>query len=296
MKKIDRRFLFKMCLGMSGGMVFGEKASKADSLLSPSSGGSEVFKLGLVTYNLAKDWDIPTLIRNCRETGFEAVELRTTHRHGVELSLSQTQRRDVKQQFSASPVRLLSLGSTCEFHSADTAVVHKNIEETKRFLQLARDVGALGVKVRPNGLPSGVPEEKTLDQIGRALAQCGETARDLGTEVWLEVHGEQTCFPQRIAKIMQSANHPQVGICWNSNPQDVEAGSVRSNFQLLKPWLKNAHINELWNADYPWKELFRLFREAEYRRYTLAEIPESSDPIRLMHYYRALWTELVAGG
>ena len=41
--------------------------------------------LGLVTYNLARDWDLPTLIRNCEETGFHAVELRTTHAHGVEL-------------------------------------------------------------------------------------------------------------------------------------------------------------------------------------------------------------------
>ena len=85
---------------------------------------------------------------------------------------------------------------------------------------------------------------------------------------------------------MQVANHPQVGICWNSNPQDVESGSVCSNFQLLKPWLWNVHINELWKADYPWKELFRLFKEAGYQRYTLAEIPETADPVRLMNYYR----------
>ena len=47
-------------------------------------------KLGLVTYNMAKDWDIPTIINNCTETGFEGVELRTTHAHKVEVSLSQT--------------------------------------------------------------------------------------------------------------------------------------------------------------------------------------------------------------
>ena len=42
-------------------------------------------KLGLVTYNMAKDWDIPTIINNCTETGFEGVELRTTHAHKVEV-------------------------------------------------------------------------------------------------------------------------------------------------------------------------------------------------------------------
>ena len=88
------------------------------------------FKLGTVTYNLAKDWDIPTLIKNCAEAGFEAVELRTTHRHGVEPSLSKEQRAEVREAFINSPVYLLSLGSTCEYHSPDAAVVRKNIEET----------------------------------------------------------------------------------------------------------------------------------------------------------------------
>jgi len=258
---------------------------------NPALGGGG-FRLGLVTYNLAKDWDVQTLIRNCEQTGFEAVELRTTHRHGVEPSLGKPARADVRRQFSGSKVRLLSLGATCEFHSPDAAVVARNIEETRRFAELAHDLGALGVKVRPNGLPKQVAEDKTLEQIGRSLRQCGEVAGDLGVEIWLEVHGETTCVPSRIERIMKTADHPQVGICWNSNPQDVENESVRNSFNLLLPWLRNAHINELWTPSYPWRELFQLMKQSGYNRYTLAEIPETSDPIRLMHYYRALWLEL----
>ena len=142
---------------------------------NPALGGGG-FKLGLVTYNLAKDWDIPTLIKNCVQTGLEAVELRTTHTHGVEPSLSRQQRLEVKQRFADTGVQLLSLGSTCEYHSPDAGVVKKNIEETKRFIELAHDIGALGVKVRPNGIPREVPEEKTLEQIGKSLQACGQKA------------------------------------------------------------------------------------------------------------------------
>jgi len=45
-------------------------------------------KLGTVTYNLAKDWDVATLIKNCTEAKFQGVELRTTHAHKVEVNLS----------------------------------------------------------------------------------------------------------------------------------------------------------------------------------------------------------------
>ena len=282
-------------LAISGGtdvfqLALSSVPARADSK-NPALAGSGV-KLGLVTYNLAKDWDLPTILRNCQETGFEAVELRTTHHHGVEPSLDKSARAEVRRRFSDSKVSLLSLGSTCEYHSPDAAVVSRNIEETRRFVELAHDVGAIGVKVRPNGLPPGIPEEKTLEQIGRALRQCGESAKDFGVEIWLEVHGEATSVPARIERIMKVADHPQVGVCWNSNLQDVENGSVAYNFDLLLPWLRNVHINELASQDYPWRELFHLLKQSRYGRYTLAEIAESSDPVRLMRYYRALWLEL----
>jgi len=250
------------------------------------------FKLGLVTYNLAKDWDIPTIIENCEATGFEAVELRTTHKHGVEPALSKERRVEVKNQFAGTKVRLLSLGSVCEFHSPNQSTLRDNIDECKRFIELAHDIGAIGVKVRPNGIPKEVPEDKTISQIGSALRDCGDFAKGAGIEVWVEVHGKDSSQPGRMARMMQAANHPQVGVCWNSNQEDVANGSVKQSFALLKPWLRSAHINELWKQEYPWRELFALMKAAGYNRYCLAEIPETSDPVRLMRYYQALWTEL----
>lgn len=248
------------------------------------------FKLGLVTYNLARDWDIETIIRNCGRTGFEGVELRTTHKHGVEIGLNQARRAEVKKRFADSGVRLVSLGTTCEYESPDPAVVEKNLEETRRWCELARDLGCLGVKVRPNGFPPGVPQENTLEQIGRALAKCGDMARDSGVEIWLEVHGEGTELPPNLQRILTVANHRAVGACWNSNPTDVENGSVRASFTLLKPWIRSCHINDLYRREYPWHELFALLRGIGFDRYTFAEIDEPScEPIRFMNYYRAVW-------
>ena len=36
-------------------------------------------QLGIVTYNIAKDWDLPTILSRLEKLGYEGVELRTTH-------------------------------------------------------------------------------------------------------------------------------------------------------------------------------------------------------------------------
>lgn len=253
-----------------------------------------MLKLGLVTYNLAKNWDLWTIIDRCSRTGFEAVELRTTHAHGVEPSLSKEERRKVKRLFESSRVRLLSLGTTCEYHAIEKSEVTKNIELTKKFIELAYDVGALGVKVRPNGLQvdKGIPVEVTLRQIGLALRECGEFAENYGIEIWLEVHGRGTSDLKYIKQIMEVASHKNVGVCWNSNETDIINGSIRETFNLVKGWIRSVHIHELYDESYPWRELFTLLKEINYNRYCLAEIPESLEPERLMHYYRALFKEL----
>ena len=94
-------------------------------------------------------------------------------------------------------------------------------------------------------------------------------------------------------EIMRATNHKNVGLCWNSNPTDIVEGSVKSSFDLLRPWLKSCHINEL-PGPYPYKELFGLMKKTGYDRWTLCECAESKEPERFLKYYRALWRELMS--
>ena len=257
------------------------------------------FRLGLVTYNLAKAWDLDTLLKVCKATGVSPVELRTTHRHGVEPALGKDQRKDVRRRFADAGVEIWGCGTTCEFQSPDQAVVKKNIETCKQFVDLVHDLGGRGVKVRPNGLPRGVPVEKTLEQIGRALVPCGKAAADAGVEIWVEVHGQGTAHPPYMKTIMEHCGHPKVGLTWNSNRDDIKDGSVAESFKLLWPWVRSCHINELYKdaaGVYPYRELFRLFRANGYDRATLCEVGRTvRDPdlgAEVLRYYKALWTEL----
>jgi len=248
-----------------------------------------MLQLGIVTYNIAKDWDLPTILKRLETLHYEGVELRTSHAHKVEVGLSAEQRRDVRKRFADSPVHLAGLGSAFEYQSTDPAEVKKNIAGTKEYVRLAHDIGAPGVKVRPNGIPRGADLDATLRQIGRALHEVGEDAEGFGIQIRVEVHGAVTSLLPNLAKIIQYADHPNVYVCWNSNPSDVVNGSIRETFALVAPKIREVHLRDLFDEAYPWADLFALLVRSGFNGYTLAEIPDSTDPERVLRYFRSLW-------
>lgn len=261
----------------------------AENAVKAEGKASTKMKLGSVTYNLAKDWDVPTLIKNFETSGFQGVELRTTHAHGVEVSLSKAERADVKKRFADSKVELMGLGSAFDYHTPDQSKLRKDIEATKEYIVLAQDVGATGVKVRPNGLPKEAPVEKTLEQIGRSLAELAKFGADHGQQIRLEVHGSGTSLLPNIKRIIEVADHKNAGVCWNSNQTDLEGAGFDHNFDLVKDKIFVVHMRDLYLAEYPFRRLLTRLNEIEFGGYCLAEIPPSTDPLRTMHYYRALW-------
>jgi sugar phosphate isomerase/epimerase len=250
------------------------------------------FHLGCITYNTLKDFDIETIIRVLEGAGFEGVELRTGHKHGVEPSLSHEERLKVRKRFEQSHIRLVSYGTTCRFQSPVAAERQQQVDVGKQFVDLAHDTGAIGIKIQPMGFADGVSKETTVQYFGSALRELGDYGAAKGVEIWMEVHGKGTSDPPVAAAMMRAAGHKNVGVCWNSNPQDLTNGSVKDSFDLLRHWIRSVHIHELSSEAYPYRELFSLLRAMKFNRYTFAEVAESKEPERYLSGYRALWTQL----
>lgn len=276
--------------------VAGVGLSMTGSLLSCSSVSKPKMKYGLVTYQWGKDWNLPTLIKNCEIAGFEGIELRTQHAHGVETSLSAAERAEVKKRFADSPVINVGYGSNWEYHSPDPAELQRNIEQTKEYIKLCYDIGATGIKVKPNTLPNDVPREKTIAQIAASLNEVGKFGEDYGQLIRVEVHGRITQELPVMKEIFDQVTNDNVKICWNCNPTDLNEPGLEYNFNLVKQWLGDTtHIHNLDKGDYPYPEFFRLMKAANYNGWMLledAEIP--SDIVAAMKKQRILFDELIA--
>lgn len=264
---------------------------QAGQLMMPGS----KMKLGLVTYLWAKDWDVPTIIKNCTAAGIKGVELRVEHAHGVGLDLNKQQRSEVKKRFAGSAVELVGLGTNEQYDWPDQVKLRKSIETTKEWLHLSEDIGASGVKVKPNQFHEGVPREKTLEQIGRALDELGQYALDMGQQIRLEVHGPGTQLLPNIRKIMDYVKNDGTTVCWNSNDEDLHGDGLEYNFNLVKDRFGDiCHVRELNIGDYPYQKLMDLFVKMDYQGWVLLECrTDPSDKVAALREQRQVWEEMI---
>jgi sugar phosphate isomerase/epimerase len=263
MSDLHRRHFISTLLGASAASL----ASGADKLTYKG----ENIQFGLCTYMWGSDLDLPTLITTLEKAKILGVELRVEHAHNVSPALSPKERAEVRKRFEASPVDVIGMGTNFEFHSPKPEEVKKNIEGAKEYIKLSHDIGASGVKVKPNALPKEVEKEKTLAQIAKALAGLGDHAMGFGQEIRLEVHGGVTDLGD-IATITKAAARDNVRVCWNSNQKDTEGEGIEANFAKVKEYLGHTtHIRGAKVPGYPWDKLAKLMVDADYEGWILLE-------------------------
>ncbi|PPL00188.1 sugar phosphate isomerase/epimerase family protein [Parapedobacter indicus] len=253
-------------------------------------------KLGLVTYQWGKDWDVPTLIKNCTATGIHGVELRVDHAHHVTPEMSKQERLGVKKQFADSPVVVVGMGTNEQYDFPDQDRLKAAIARTKEFIQLSADIGGSGVKVKPNAFHENVPREQTMAQIGASLKELAAYAADFGQQLRLEVHGNETQNLPNIKTIMDHADHPNATICWNCNPQDLDGQGFQYNFDLVKDRLGDTiHVRELDRTDYPYPTLLKNLSQLDYSGWILLECHTNpEDKVGSMRAQRAVFDRMVS--
>jgi len=293
MTRPTRRDFLKTSAGLGAAALAAGVLPRALGAESAAPGGQ--MAIGLVTYQWGKDWDLPTLIGNCEKSKVLGVELRTTHAHGVEPKLTAPQRVEVKKRFADSPAILVGLGSNERFDHPDPKALARAIEATKAYVRLGHDVGGSGVKVKPNSFHKGVDHRKTIEQIGKALNVVGAFGADFGQQIRLEVHGSCAELPT-MKQIMDVADHPNVGVCWNSNAPDLKGEGLEHNFNLVKDRLgATTHIRPLETPGYPWQELINLLVKVDYRGWVMLEAGGApKDPIAALVHERELFAKMVA--
>lgn len=249
-------------------------------------------KLCLLSYNLARGWDLPELIDRARRYGFAALELRAdaNHRHGVELDLSPDQRREVRYRVQDAYLEIACIGTGQRFESPGRTQRQTQVDRARRFVELAADVGARRIRVFGNNLPDGVAREDAIEYVGESLRELGEHGEEHDVDVLLEMHG-QFNFWGFARSALDAADHPRVGLVYNCDVRDVVGSSVAATYSRVADLIRHVHMHDF-GGSYPYPELFELLEADGYDGYLSSEIEISTEeptPDQYLATYSALF-------
>ena len=297
-KELSRRNFLRQGLSVATGAATAAVLTSCDSLkTAENKKRAGQTRFGFTTYQWGKDWDVPTLITNCTRAGVFGVELRTSqsYAHGVELELNAAQRREVRKSFKDSPVTLVGIATSERYDSPEKAELDSAIENTKAFVKLSQVVGGGGVRVFPNSFHDGVPREKTIEQIAKALNIVGMFAADYGQEIRLEAHGNAGELPT-IRAIMDQVDQPSIRVKLNSDVRDTKGEGFESQFNLVKDLLgETLHLHNLKDTEFPYQLQMDLLVKMGWSGWQLLEVSDKvEDRVQALLEQRRIWDRILA--
>lgn len=231
-----RSFLIGSTFGVGGMINLSIGSPQTSPLLSYST-------LGCPKWN----WD--TILNYATKYGYQGVEIR-----GVlgQLDLVKcpefvgaTSRKESLTKAKNLNVKIVGLGSSAKMHLAEPNERTKQLDDAKRFIELAHDLECPYVRVFPDDLPKNQDRKRTIELITAGLLELGQFAAQSKVSVLLESHG-QVVSTALLLQIMEAAKHPNTGLIWDIvnmwNATKEEPSLVVKN---LHSYIRHVHVKDI---------------------------------------------------
>ena len=153
----------------------------------------------------------------------------------------------MKKQFADSGRRVLGLRQRLRVPLRRSRGRQEEHRDCKQFVDLVQGPRRQGRQGPAQRRAQGVTREKTFEQIGKALTSAARPPRTPASKSGSRSTGRHASAHEHARPSWKPAGTSPSALTWNSNPTDVENGSVTESFELLKPWIRSCHINDLEN-------------------------------------------------
>jgi|SRR5450432_365687 len=195
------------------------------------------------------DWTFDQIISFADLNGYHGIELRGILR---QMDLSLVPEFSTPEKISITLLKMKNhdlvfadLGSSAAMHFPESLVRNQNLDEAKRFIDLAEKLHCPYIRVFPNQLPKERSKTESLNLIIAGLKELGEYAFKKNVTVLLESHGE-LIYKNDLLAVMQGVNHAHVGMVWDiCNMWIATKEPPNEVYATLKPYIKHTHIKDL---------------------------------------------------
>lgn len=191
--------------------------------------------------------DLAQILDMAVQHGYDGIEPRAGHAHGVEPERTSAERRGIRRRVDAAGLSLCCLAIGGGF--ADPQRAPGAVESTRRWIDLARDLGCPRLRVFGGKIGEGLSRRGAIDLVATSLGSLAPEAAAAGVTVCLETHDDWTA-PEHVAAVMEAVDHPAIGVNWDLlHPSRSSGVRVEDGFARLRRWIHHVHIHDALMAD-----------------------------------------------
>jgi sugar phosphate isomerase/epimerase len=233
MPQTRRQFLSSLAVALSAPAVLAATAPASRYPLSFSTLG-------------CPSWPWRTVLDRAAEWGYMAIELR-----GLNGEMDLTKCPEFQgarlaasiKDLEALDLRICNLGASTRFHDVEPAVRKTQMDEGRRYVDLAHRLKAPMVRVFGDRIVGGA-KEATVNRVIAGLRELGEHAKDSGVSIVIESHGD-FCDSPTLQAILDSVNLPNVALLWDVH-HTVAFGKERPAVTLekLRSYIRHVHLKD----------------------------------------------------
>ncbi|MGW1213659.1 sugar phosphate isomerase/epimerase family protein [Streptomyces sp. NPDC002499] len=188
---------------------------------------------------------VTDVVRLAATHGYHGVELRAHPEEPVHPGLDVDERADVAAEFKAGGIDVLGIAGYARVAApGDDGPV---IEEVRRLVDLARDLGAPYVRVFPGGGHEQT-RERADATAARRLGTAAEYGADLGVRILLETHDSHRTGADAI-RVLGRVGHRNAGALWDVMHTWLGGEQPSESYAALAPFLGYVQVKDIASAD-----------------------------------------------
>lgn len=192
-------------------------------------------------------WSWRTVLDSAVKLGYAGIELRGLDGEMDLLKRPEFSARQISTTVAdlrAAGLVVTDLGASARLHERG-AVLEAQLDEARRYVDLAHRLGSPWVRVFPDRFVPGESKEATIARVGANLAALGRFAKGSGVGILMESHGEFVESPTLEAVMRAAGDAPGVGLLWDAH-HTVSAGkeAPADTWSRIKPWVHHTHLKD----------------------------------------------------
>jgi sugar phosphate isomerase/epimerase len=136
-------------------------------------------------------WTFSQALQHASANGYSGIEIR-----GIKGDLdlpknpifSASNLAATRREAEDKKLKIVNLGSSANMHFLDSKKRQSNLDDAKKYIDLAQQLNCPFIRVFPNDLPKDQDEKATVGAIISSLVELGDYAKSSGVKVLLEIY------------------------------------------------------------------------------------------------------------